>query len=81
MATDINEVYKMFPCAKAQAEENIDFWGSDESLRESNMPQNLEVAVKIHGGEEDLYQFFQQIIHHDHFLMKENHITPYEEQK
>ena len=81
MATDINEVYKMFPCAKAQAEENIDFWGSDESLRESNMPQNLEVAVKIHGGEEDLYQFFQQIANHDHFLMKENLITPWEEEK
>ena len=71
----------MFPCAKALAEENIDFWGGTESLSESNMPQHLEVAVKIHGGEEDLYQFFQQIIHHDHFLMKENHITPYEEQK
>ena len=69
MATDINEVYKMFPCAKAQAEENIEFWGSDESLSESNMPQHLEVAVKIHGGEEDLYNFFQQIIHHDHFLI------------
>ena len=51
MATDINEVYKMFPCAKAQAEENIEFWGSDESLRESNMPQNLEVAVKLHVSE------------------------------
>ena len=48
MATDINEVYKMLPCEKAKAEENIEFWGSDESLRESNMPQNLEVAVKIH---------------------------------
>ena len=50
MATDIEEVYKMFPCAKAQAEENIAFWDSDEALRESNMPQNLEVAVKIHGA-------------------------------
>ena len=81
MATDINEVYKMFPCAKAPAEEKIDFWGGEESLNESNMPQKLEVAIKVHGGEEDLYQFFQQIINHDHFLMKENHITPYEEQK
>ena len=81
MATDINEVYKMFPCAKAQAEENMEFWGGTESLSESNMPQHLEVAVKIYGGEEDLYQFFEQIINHDHFLMKENHITPWEESK
>lgn len=81
MATDINEVYKMFPCAKAQAEENMEFWGGTESLSESNMPQHLEVAVKIYGGEEDLYQFFEQIINHDHFLMKENHITPWDETK
>ena len=81
MATDIEEVYKMFPCAKAQAEENMEFWGGEESLNESNMPKYLDTALKVHGGEEDLYQFFQQIINHDHFLMKENLITPYEEEK
>ena len=80
MATDIEEVYKMFPCAKAQAEENMEFWGGEESLNESNMPKYLDTALKVHGGEEDLYQFFQQIINHDHFLMKENLIR-YEAQK
>lgn len=81
MATDIKEVYKMFPCAKAQAEENMAFWDSDEALSESNMPESLDTALKIHGGEEDLYNFFQQIIQHDYFLAKEGHITQDEEKK
>jgi len=81
MATDINEVYKMYPCAKAQAEENMRFWDSEESLSESNMTGVLDACMKIHGGDEDLHHFFQQIVHHDHFLMKENLITPWEEEK
>ena len=81
MATDINEVYKMYPCAKAQAEENMRFWDSEESLSESNMTGVLDACMKIHGGDEELQHFFQQIVHHDHFLMKENLITPWEEEK
>ena len=81
MATDINEVYKMFPCAKAQAEENIRFWGSEESLSESNMTGVLDAGMKIHTSDEELHHFFEQIVHHDHFLMKENIITPWDETK
>ena len=79
MATDIEEVYKLFPCAKRAAEDNQQFWDSEESLKESNMPQDIDTALKVKGGEEDLYNFFQQIIHHDHFLWKEGHITADEE--
>ena len=81
MATDIEEVYKMFPCAKAQAEENIAFWDSDEALNESNMPKDLDACFKIKTGEESLHKFFEQIVHHDHFLWKEGHITEWEEKK
>ena len=81
MATDINEVYKMFPCAKAQAEENIRFWGSEESLSESNMTGVLDAGMKIHTSDAELHNFFEQIVHHDHFLMKENIITPWDETK
>ncbi len=81
MATDIEEVYKMYPCAKAQAEENIRFWGSEESLSESNMTGVLDSGMKIHTSDEELYNFFEQIVHHDHFLMKENIITPWDETK
>lgn len=81
MATDINEVYKMFPCAKKAAEDNIRFWSSEESLNETNLTGVLDTAMKVHGGEEELYNFFQQIVQHDAFLLKENHITPWEEEK
>ena len=81
MATDINEVYKMFPCAKKAAEENIRFWSSEESLNESNMTGVLDTWMSIEFSEHDLYNFFQQIIHYDAFLLRENHIMPWEETK
>ena len=79
MATDVNEIYEKYPCAKEAAENNIKFWGSEESLEEVKNPQYIDAAMKVHGGEEELYNFFQQLIHYDAFLLKENEITLEEE--
>ncbi len=79
MTTDVNEIYEKYPCAKEAAENNIKFWGSEESLEEVKNPQYIDAAMKVHGGEEELYNFFQQLIHYDAFLLKENEITLEEE--
>ena len=81
MTTDINEVYKKYPCAKKAAEENIRFWDSEESLNEANMTGVLDSGMKIHTSDEELYKFFETIIHYDAFLLKENEIPPWQEQK
>jgi hypothetical protein len=81
MTTDINEIYKKYPCAKKQAEENIEFWDSEESLNKLNMPDILESGMKIHTSDEELYKFFETIIHYDAFLLKQNEITLEEEKK
>jgi len=81
MATDINEVYKKYPCAKKSAEENIKFWDSEESLSESNMTGVLDAGMKIHTSDEELYKFFETIIHYDAFLLKQNEITLEEEKE
>ena len=81
MATDINEVYKKYPCAKKAAEENIRFWDSEESLSESNMTGVLDAGMKIHTDDEELYKFFETIIHYDAFLLKQNEITLEEEKE
>ena len=81
MATDINEVYKKYPCAKKSAEENIKFWDSEESLSESNMTGVLDAGMKIHTDDEELYKFFETIIHYDAFLLKQNEITLEEEKE
>lgn len=81
MATDINEVYKKYPCAKQQAEENMRFWDSEESLSESNMTGVLDAGMKIHTSDEELYKFFEMIIHQDAFFVKENEMTLEQEKK
>jgi len=81
MTTDINDIYKKYPFAKEQAEENIRFWDSEESLSESNMTGVLDAGMKIYGGDEELYKFFEMIIHYDAFLLKQNEITPEEEKE
>jgi len=81
MTTDINEVYKKYPDAKKTTEENIKFWDSEESLNESNMTGVLDAGMKIYGGDEELYKFFEMIIHYDAFLLKQNEITPEEEKE
>ncbi len=81
MATDINEVYKKYPCAKKAAEENIRFWDSEESLNEANMTGVLDSGMKVHTSDEELYKFFEMIIHYDAFLLKQNEITLEEEKK
>jgi len=81
MATNINDIYKKYPFAKKQAEENIEFWDSEESLSESNMTGVLDAGMKIHTSDEELYKFFEMIIHQDAFLLKQNEITPEEEKE
>jgi len=81
MATDINDIYKKYPFAKEQAEENIRFWDSEESLNEANMTGVLDSGMKIHTSDEELYKFFETIIHYDAFLLKQNEITLEEEKK
>ncbi len=81
MTTDINDIYKKYPFAKKQAEENIQFWDSEESLSESNMTGVLDAGMKIHTDDEELYKFFETIIHYDAFLLKHNEITPEEEKE
>ena len=81
MATDINDIYKKYPFAKEQAEENIQFWDSEESLSESNMTGVLDAGMKIHTDDEELYKFFETIIHQDAFLLKQNEINPEQEKE
>ena len=75
MTTNVNEIYKKYPCAKETAQNNIEFWGSEESLDEVKNPQYIETCMKVHGGEEELHKFFEQLVHYDSFLLKENEIT------
>ena len=81
MTSNINDIYKKYPFAKKAAEENIEFWDSEESLNESNMTGVLDAGMKIYGGDEELYKFFEMIIHYDAFLLKQNEITPEEEKE
>ena len=81
MTTDINDIYKKYPFAKEQAEDNIEFWDSEESLSESNMTGVLDAGMKIHTSDEELYKFFETIIHYDAFLLKQNEINPEQEKE
>ena len=81
MTTDINDIYKKYPFAKEQAEENIEFWDSEESLNDANLSGVLDAGMKIHTSDEELYKFFETIIHYDAFLLKQNEITPEEEKE
>ena len=81
MTTDINDIYKKYPFAKEQTEENIEFWDSEESLNDANLSGVLDAGMKIHTSDEELYKFFETIIHYDAFLLKQNEITPEEEKE
>ena len=81
MTTDINDIYKKYPSAKEQAEDNIQFWDSEESLNDANLSGVLDSGMKIHTSDEELYKFFETIIHYDAFLLKENEITPEQEKR
>lgn len=81
MTSNINDIYKKYPSAKEQAEDNIQFWDSEESLSESNLTGVLDAGMKIHTSDEELYKFFETIIHQDAFLLKQNEITPEEEKE
>ena len=81
MATNINDIYEKYPFAKKQAEENIEFWDSEESLNDANLSGVLDAGMKIHTSDEELYKFFETIIHYDAFLLKQNEITPEEEKE
>ncbi len=81
MTTNINDIYEKYPFAKEQAEDNIQFWDSEESLSESNLTGVLDAGMKIHTSDEELYKFFEMIIHQDAFLLKQNEINPEEEKE
>ena len=81
MTTDINDIYKKYPFAKEQAEENIEFWDSEESLNDANLSGVLDAGMKIHTSDEELYKFFETIIHYDAFLLKQNEINPEQEKE
>ncbi len=81
MTSNINDIYKKYPFAKEQAEDNIQFWDSEESLSESNLTGVLDAGMKIHTSDEELYKFFEMIIHQDAFLLKQNEINPEEEKE
>ena len=71
MATDINEVYKMFPCAKKTAEENIEFWSGEESDSDNFFYE----WISDYPVEDDLYVFFEQLIDYDALLLRKKYIT------
>ena len=77
----LDEIYEKYPEAKEQAEENIRYWGSQESLDEQDPDGELDDVMKVYGGEEELHNFFQQIVSYDAFLLKENEITPWQEER
>ena len=81
MTSNINDIYKKYPFAKEQAEENIEFWDSEESLNDANLSGVLDAGMKIHTSDEELYKFFETIIHYDAFLLKQNEINPEQEKE
>lgn len=77
MATDINEVYKMYPCAKHQMLDNMKFWKESHDVNEEPC---FDTWLRIHSHDDDLYNFLEDLESHDMFLLKRNDITPEEEE-
>lgn len=75
MATDINEVYKMFPCAKEVAEENINYWDSEEPLHSSILDASFCEWMSDTVIEDELQELFRQIENYDWLLFENNYIT------
>jgi len=80
MATDINEVYKKYPEAKATNDMNLEMFGSDEHYD----PEEIgcfDRWMKVEDAQTELYNFFYALADFDGFLLKHNEITPYDYMK
>jgi len=80
MATDINEVYRRYPEAKATNDMNLEMFGSDEHYD----PEEIgcfDRWMKVEDAETELYNFFYALADFDGFLLKHNEITPYDYMK
>jgi len=75
MATDINEVYKMFPCAEQRMKDNHHYWAESSNKDESY----FEVWLDTLSMEDELYDFLEDLESYDILLLKRNEITPEEE--
>lgn len=76
MATDINEIYKKYPCAKHQMLDNIKYW--DEKHKEDDEPC-FDVWMHMANTQDEIYNFLEDLEAHDMFLLKRNEITPAQE--
>ena len=75
MATDINEVYKMFPCAEKKMKDNHQYWSKVSFEIESY----FEVWLDTLSMEDELNDFLEDLESYDILLLKRNEITPEEE--
>jgi len=78
MTTDINEIYRKYPEAKKINDQNMEFWASQESLDAVDEPC-VDVWMKIKHDEIELYNFFQDIVTYDAYLLSENEVMPEDE--
>jgi|TARA_B110000467_G_scaffold153105_1_gene163091 hypothetical protein len=76
MATDINEIYKKYPCAKHQMLDNIKFWKENHDKNEDSC---FDTWLRMHSQEDDLYNFLEDLESYDMWLLKRNEITPAQE--
>ena len=78
MTTDINEIYKRYPCAKEYMEDNMKVWTEKHDNEEYSC---FDVWVRTSSGQDDVYDFLETLETHDMFLLKLNEITPEEEEQ
>lgn len=78
MTTDINEIYKRYPCAKHQSADNIKFWSEKHDNEEDPC---FDVWIRTSSGQDDIYNFLELLESHDIFLLKRNELTPEEEEQ
>lgn len=76
MATDINELYKKYPCAKHQMLDNSKFWNE---RHDENEDPCFDVWMHMATDQDSLYNFLEDLESYDMWLLKRNEITPEEE--
>ena len=77
MATDINEVYKKYPCAKKAMETNIKFFNEPFDRKEE--PPFFDTWLNMDDTQDALFNFLEDLESYDMWRLKLNEITPDEE--
>ena len=76
MTSNINEVYKMYPCAKKAMESNIKFFNEPFDRKEEPF---FDTWLNMDDTQGALFNFLEDLESYDMWRLKLNEITPDEE--